>query len=267
MGFSSQSGHARTSSRNPQAFSVCDRCGQWHNFVNLRWQFDWRGASLQNLRILVCKRCYDTPQNQLRAIVLPPDPQPIINARPEIFPNDESDWLTLTPSTIDPTTGLPVPNTTVMALTDGVTQITKVPVGAPLGYRGLERVTGVTEYMTVTPPPSTTKMALVNGSTVMTEVPLVNIPYLSINGNGTTIVNVTCSQAHRLSTNDQIYAEGLSQKNACGMWSITVTTATAFTYTGNTPVVSGSLLTGNEFMVATSMGLPYGYLQIPHTGV
>jgi len=33
--------------------------------------------------MLVCDTCYDTPQEQLRSIVLPADPTPIVNPRPE----------------------------------------------------------------------------------------------------------------------------------------------------------------------------------------
>lgn len=89
MGYASRSGRARASATRPQAFGVCDRCGCWENLVNLRWQFDWRGAALQNLRILVCYRCIDTPQQQLRAIVVPADPVPVVNARVEPFFQDE----------------------------------------------------------------------------------------------------------------------------------------------------------------------------------
>lgn len=82
-------GRARVSSRNPQAFAVCDSCGIWHNLVDLRWQFEWQGTKLQNQRFLVCNRCYDTPQPQLKARILPPDPVPVFNARPENFSVDE----------------------------------------------------------------------------------------------------------------------------------------------------------------------------------
>jgi hypothetical protein len=67
----------------PRAFAVCDGCGIWYNHNKLRWQFDWAGASLINKRILVCPRCLDRPQMQLRAIILPADPIPIMNPRPE----------------------------------------------------------------------------------------------------------------------------------------------------------------------------------------
>jgi hypothetical protein len=52
----------------------------------LRWQYDWRGTKLQNLRFLVCDSCYDQPQqNGQRVIILPADPVPIQNARPENY--------------------------------------------------------------------------------------------------------------------------------------------------------------------------------------
>lgn len=40
---------------------------------------------LQNIRLLVCSHCYDTPNQQLRTIILPPDPLPVFNPRPEQY--------------------------------------------------------------------------------------------------------------------------------------------------------------------------------------
>jgi hypothetical protein len=78
-------GFARVDPRNPIAFAICDRCGQRFNRTDLSWQFDYRGAQLQNLRILVCNRkCYDEPQPQLRAYSPPPDPLPVSNPRPDM---------------------------------------------------------------------------------------------------------------------------------------------------------------------------------------
>ncbi len=82
-------GHARVDPRNPEAFGECDRCGRWFNHVDLSWQFQWAGTHLQNLRILVCRRCLDVPQEQLRTIILPPDPPPIMNARVPDFAYEE----------------------------------------------------------------------------------------------------------------------------------------------------------------------------------
>ncbi len=90
MGYASLQGRARTSASRPQAKAVCDRCAFWFLHASLRWQMQWAGTSLVNQRLLVCNRCYDRPNQQLRAIVLPADPVPIINPRVEPFALDES---------------------------------------------------------------------------------------------------------------------------------------------------------------------------------
>lgn len=105
MGYASQAGRARTSSSNPQAHAICDRCGFRYNHVNLRWQYDWRGASMQNLRLLVCDDCYDVPQEQLRAIVVPADPTPIVNARVQDFVAAETNTRYTSGTLLIPTAG------------------------------------------------------------------------------------------------------------------------------------------------------------------
>jgi len=111
MGYASKSGRARTSARNPQAHAICDRCGGRYNHVDLTWQNDWAGASIINKRILVCRRCNDTPQQQLRSIVIPADPMPIQNARPERFAEYETDVrITNYPVATDAKTGIMVPS-------------------------------------------------------------------------------------------------------------------------------------------------------------
>ncbi len=82
MSYASKLGRARISSRSPQAAGQCDRCGFVYNHCDLRAQMDWRGATLQNIQLMVCERCYDVPQQQLRAITLPADPVPVRNPRP-----------------------------------------------------------------------------------------------------------------------------------------------------------------------------------------
>lgn len=86
-------GRASVDPTAPSPFAVCDRCGRWYNLPDLKWQMQYAGAQLINLRWLVCDECLDTPQPQLRSIVLPADPKPVINARPEYFYLDETDWL------------------------------------------------------------------------------------------------------------------------------------------------------------------------------
>jgi hypothetical protein len=109
MGYASQAGRARTSATSPQAHAICDRCGFRYNHVDLKWQFDWAGASLINKRLLVCNSCYDTPQEQLRAIVVPADPVPIQNPRIQDFVTAEQNTRTTSgANTVDPVTGIPV---------------------------------------------------------------------------------------------------------------------------------------------------------------
>lgn len=75
-------GRARVNPSNPQAFAICDRCGFTWNWVDLRWQYEWRGDKLANIRVLVCSPCYDKPFELYRPLHLPPDPEPIRDARP-----------------------------------------------------------------------------------------------------------------------------------------------------------------------------------------
>lgn len=68
----------------PAAYAICDRCGFRYNQDRLHFQYDWCGPRLQNLRLLVCDRCYDRPFEHNRPIVVPPDPLPIRNPRPDL---------------------------------------------------------------------------------------------------------------------------------------------------------------------------------------
>jgi len=244
MGYASLSGRARTSSKSPQAFGVCDRCGMWYNHVNLNWQFDWAGASLINKRILVCRDCTDEPQNQLRAIVIPADPLPVMNPRTEAFLNDENDNLTTTvPLATDAITGLPLQNPTFVLTQDGQ-NLSPQPVGSPAGL----------EQYAISP--------LFENVTYG-----VTLPILSMNANGTTIITVTCSAPHGLSTNSQISVEGTTKGIATdGFYSVTVTTATAFTYTVAKNVASGSILGSTTLVKTANVGIPYDFNQIPQVG-
>lgn len=83
-------GHATVNARLPRAWGVCDRCGALYEHRKLAWQFDYSGPRLFNKRILVCPSCMDRPQENLRTIVLPPDPVPIQNPRPEQYAADDN---------------------------------------------------------------------------------------------------------------------------------------------------------------------------------
>lgn len=81
-------GRGRVSMNAPRALACCDRCNFTYNLSNLRWQYQWSGNQLQNLRLLCCDRCLDEPQIQLRSIVIPPDPIPVLNPRPEQYSDE-----------------------------------------------------------------------------------------------------------------------------------------------------------------------------------
>ncbi len=133
MAYASQAGRARTSARSPQAHAICDRCGFRYNLVDLNWQFDWRGASLQNIKLLVCKSCYDEPQEQLRAIVIPADPVPVANPRIQDFVTAEQDTrVTSGQNTVDPRTGIPVINGDVRITENDDVRVTQ-QTGEPPG--------------------------------------------------------------------------------------------------------------------------------------
>lgn len=83
-------GRAKISRSKPQAQACCDRCGFRYAHTDLHWQFDWTGPRLQNLYLLVCQSCLDKPQENIRTIVLPPDPRPIANPRAEAFVSDNN---------------------------------------------------------------------------------------------------------------------------------------------------------------------------------
>lgn len=250
MGYASRSGRARTSSTNPQAHAICDRCGFRYNHVDLSWQFDWAGASLINKRILVCTTCNDKPQTQLRAIVLPADPTPIMNARTQNFVAAETDYIMAqTPTIYDAVTGIPIPQGSDLITNDGL-NITAQEVGAP----ALRYSIGL-DPNAVMP---------LSGSAHFN----IELPILSITANGTTVINVTCSSPHNLTSGDQIAVFGVTQNAAMGFYTVVVTTATAFTYEvmSDIPQRSLGMRTGARIVTA-SVGIPYGNLQVPIVGI
>ncbi len=211
MSYASKAGRARVSAKNPQAFGVCDRCGIWYNLVDLVWQSDWRGTSLQNLWIRVCKRtCLDVPQAQLRAIQLPADPVPVWQPRPENFEAAEVD--------------------------------SNQPIGVPTGL----------DKNAVMPYNGTVQKAF--------GVP---IAVLSVISDGSTTIFVSCSAPHNLINDDQIAVQGLTDRNACGFFSVIMFTPMTFTYATANAIAAGSLLTGTTRMITCLVGLPRGSSQIP----
>ena len=208
MAYASRLGRARINPSSPQAAAVCDRCGFVLSHSQLGWQMDWMGAKLGNKRLLVCSRCMDRPQEQLRAIIIPADPMPVIQPRTQ-------DYLTAEGG-----------NSPVLGIPDNIDINAVMPLSGTTHYR-------------------------------------VQLSPLSITANGTTTVAVTFSSAHGLSTNDQIVVQGVAHRYAAGAYSVTVTSAVAFSYVTAHAVPAGPMLTGTTLMVTANIGLPLGATQIP----
>jgi len=257
MAYASQAGRARTNASSPEAHAICDRCGFRYNFNDLQWQYDWRGATLQNIRILVCDICNDTPQEQLRAITLPADPVPIINARPELYSQDSTDYIGTGPKTTAYPSGIPVLSQNVLGGATVNDTIIPQPIGPNLG-----------------PNPRGQLNPSVIGADPNAQMPVVKdvqwakrIPVTSIVANGTPIVTVNCSVVHGLTTGMQIAIWGTTSSLVYGIFTVTVTTATVFTVQANANVVSGSVATPTTIVQAVNIGLPWSVTQVPQTGV
>ena len=236
-------GRAKVNPNSPRAFARCDRCGFWYNHIDLKFQYDYRGPQLQNLRFLVCDRCYDKPQAQLKPIILTEDPLPIMNARPEDFIAAEVDYIgTSEPPVIDPTTGIPIPQSSPILGIEGNNLIVQ-PVGRTLGLSqgSMMPLQGVTHFD-------------------------IAIPVLSISSTGINVIVVTCSSPHNLSTNDQISVFGTSIPQIQGFYSVEVVSATVFTYNIVPFVSAGSYVTPTTRVATASVGLPYDIIQIPIVG-
>ena len=242
MGYASKSGRARTDARNPQAFGVCDRCAIWYNRVNLTWQYDWAGASLVNKRILVCRTCYDTPQNQLRAIIIPADPVPIVNPRVEPYQWEEIDRRQVSGyNTVNSQTGIPVQqgDTRVTSIDDLATEdprVTQQTGEAPYGTNQL---------------PGTDPNA---------------VTYRTVTGavdNGSGLIQLTIATTNGMITGQRVTVQEVGGvANSSGNWAITVISNTQIDLQSST--FSGAYTSGGY--VINNPSLPRGFTEIPRTG-
>lgn len=147
-----------------------------------------------------------------------------MNARVQDYAEAETDFQTITaPTVYDPITNIPIPGTTTLLTEDGQ-NLTTQPFGpGPFGNRvGLEQ----------------DAVMPLNNDTAYA----VKLPILSVIANGTDVVSVTCFEPHGLVTNAQISIEGLNVREANGFYSVTVISATAFSYQVNRPIPAGSLI-------------------------
>jgi hypothetical protein len=192
---------------------------------------------MQNLRILVCETCYDAPQQQLRAIVVPADPVPIENPRIEYFVDDESNTrITSGQNTVDPITNIPVINGNTRITQDDQTRSTQ-QTGEPSG--GLNQLPG-------TDPNAITYRNVKN----------------AVN-NGSGLIRLTMATTNGLITGQTVIVQTVNGVPAAnGNWTITVVNSTQIDLQGSS--FTGFYISGGY--VINNPSLPYGFTQIPQTG-
>ena len=79
-----------TDPTQPQPVGFCDRCNSKNYLGDLQWQFIWAGPAEANIRLLVCRECWDVPNEQHRVIVIGPDPVPLKDPRPGFTQTEEN---------------------------------------------------------------------------------------------------------------------------------------------------------------------------------
>jgi hypothetical protein len=242
MGYASRSGRAKTDPRNPRAFAICDRCALWYNHHQLKWQYDWAGASLINKRILVCDTCYDEPQNQLRAIVLPADPVPIINPRVEPYAWDEIDRRQLSGyNAVSPTTGIPIQQGDTRVTTENnlATEDKRVTQQTGAASGSLNEKPG-------TDPNAVTYRDILN-----------------VANNGIGIIRVTVSNTNGMITGQKVTVQDVTGvPNANGDFTITVVNTSQFEL--QNALFTGTY-TGGGYVI-NNPALPYQFAEVPKTG-
>ena len=230
-------GRAKVSSRNPEAFAICDDCGFMFNHSELRWQLQWAGNKLVNLKQLVCRRCNDIPQTQLRAIVLPADPMPVMNPRVQNYQAAVTDYRTTSgQNTVDPTTGIPIPGTT-MRITENDDYRVIQQTGEPPG--GKNTLPG-------TDPNAVTYRVISSAA-----------------NNGAGLIRLTVNTTSGMITGQQVtIGDVVGTTEANGNWTITVISLTEIDLVGST--FTNAYSSGGY--VVNNPSLPYNFDEIPKTG-
>ncbi len=198
---------------------------------------EWAGNKLMNKRQLVCRRCNDIPNTQLRAIVLPADPMPVMNPRVQNYQAASNDYrATSGQNTVDPTTGIPILGNIVRITENDDSRVTQ-QTGEPTFGKNTKPGTdpNAVTYRNVT-------MAVNNGSGLIRLT--LNATSGMINGQQVTIGDVV----------------GTTEAN--GNWKITVVGPTTIDLQGS--VFANAYSSGGY--VVNNPALPYNFLEIPKTG-
>lgn len=237
-------GRASVSTTNPRAFGICDRCGFLYNHHELQWQFDYRGAALINIRLLVCEACLDVPQNQLRNIIVPADPTPIMNARVQDYVTAETNTR-VTSSQVIACSAATGDGTTATLTFDVPLDIVPIRVGStivvsgmePAGYNGTFVVSASSNQgaFTVSYPCRTKGPMALAGSVAINISPITGLP------TGIGLTRITQSDQTRVTQTTGEPPGGLNQEP------------------GTSEFVPDDI-GGND------PGLPYNFDEVPKTG-
>ena len=237
MGYASKLGRAKINSRNPQAAGRCDLCGFIFSRSELRPQLQWAGNKLIDLKQLVCRRCNDIPQTQLRAIVIPADPTPVLNPRPENYRVASTDYRSTSgQNTVDPLTGIPIPGNTLRITENDDYRVTQQTGGA----RGsLNELPGTD--------PNAVTFRYISGAA----------------DNGSGLIRLTVDTTNGMITNQRVtIGDVVGTTEANGNWTITVISVTEIDLQGST--FTNAYSSGGY--VVNNPALPYGFTEIPPTG-
>ncbi len=77
--------HVTIDVTNPEALGICDYTGMVHLRKDLVRQMEWRGNRLVWTGYYVGRDYVDQPNPQLKTPILPPDPVPVKDPRPQYF--------------------------------------------------------------------------------------------------------------------------------------------------------------------------------------
>ena len=190
-----------------------------------------------NLRQLVCRRCNDIPQTQLRAVVLPPDPMPVMNPRVPNYQQATTDIRTTSgQNTTDPTTGIPIPGTTMRITENDDYRVTQQTGEPP---KGTNQKPGTD--------PNAVTYRLVSSAA----------------NNGSGLIRLTLNTTNGMITGQQVtIRDVLGTTEANGNWTVTVVNVTQIDLQDST--FANAYSSGGY--VVNNPALPYNFNEIPKTG-
>ena len=237
-------GRATVSATNSRAFGICDRCGFLYNHYELQWQFDYRGAALLNTRILVCETCLDVPQNQLRNIIVPADPTPIMNARVQDYVTAETNNRYTSSQFLTPTGASGDGQTATLTFTIPLS-VAPITVGSTILVSGVEPV-GYNGTYTVTDSSNTGSYSVSYANRTIGDLTVggrvaINIDPITGLSKGQTQNRITQDSQNRVTQTTGEPPYGLNQEPGTGI-------AVPDDIGGNDP------------------GLPYNFVEVPKTG-